>query len=108
MAEYINRDKVLVELECGIRAGNYEKGYEKYMHINSMDDCFDTVKYFDTADVVEREKIDKAVEEIEQYLLEEEVNENHEKGILFVLEILEKNGVCKRNIGEENEQTKQS
>lgn len=34
MAEYINRDKVLVELECGIRAGNYEKGYEKYMHIN--------------------------------------------------------------------------
>ena len=65
MADYINRDKVLVELECGIRAGNYEKGYEKYMHINSMDDCFDTVKYFDTADVVEREKIDKAIEEIE-------------------------------------------
>lgn len=58
MADYINRDKVLVELECGIRAGNYEKGYEKYMHINSMDDCFDTVKYFDTVDVVEREKYD--------------------------------------------------
>lgn len=71
MADYINRDKVLVELECGIRAGNYEEGYEKYMHINSMDDCIDTVKYFDTADVVEREKIDKAIEE--SYKIREEV-----------------------------------
>ena len=66
MAEYVNRDKLVRDLECGIRAGNYEKGYEKYMHINDMDDCVDTVKYFDKADVIEREKIDKAIKEIKQ------------------------------------------
>lgn len=46
--DLIDRSKLLVELECGIRAGNYEEGYEKYPHINDMDDCFDTVKYADT------------------------------------------------------------
>lgn len=46
--DLIDRSKLLVELECGIRAGNYEEGYEKYSHINDMDDCFDTVKYADT------------------------------------------------------------
>jgi len=64
MAEYIDRDKLVKELECGIRAGNYEDGYEKYAHINSIDDCVDTVKDFDKADVVEREKIDKAIDEV--------------------------------------------
>jgi hypothetical protein len=64
MAEYVNRDKLVRDLECGIRAGNYEDGYEKYMHINDMDDCVDTVKYFDKADVVEQEKIDKAIDEV--------------------------------------------
>ena len=58
MAEYVNRDKLLVELECGIRAGLYEKGYDEYMHINTMDDCIDTVKYADAADVVERAEYD--------------------------------------------------
>jgi hypothetical protein len=51
-------------------------------------------------DVVERAKIDKAIEEIEEYLLEEEVNGIHEQGIMFALEIFEENGICKRNIGE--------
>ena len=46
--DLIDRSKLLVELECGIRSGNYEEGYEKYPHINDMDDCFDTVKYADT------------------------------------------------------------
>lgn len=46
--DLIDRSKLLVELECEIRAGNYEEGYEKYPHINDMDDCFDTVKYADT------------------------------------------------------------
>lgn len=64
MAEYIDRDKLVRELECGIRAGNYEKGYEKYTHINDIDDCVDTVRYADKADVVEREKINKAIEVI--------------------------------------------
>lgn len=44
----IDGSKLKVELECGIRAGNYEEGYEKYPHINSMDDCVDTVEYADT------------------------------------------------------------
>lgn len=64
MTEYVNRDKLVRDLECGIRAGNYEEGYEKYMHINTIDDCVETVIYFDKADVVEREKIDKAIEEM--------------------------------------------
>lgn len=58
---------------------------------------FDTKEIIDslpTADVIERAKIDKAIAEIEQYLLEEECNGNHEKDIMFALEIL------KRNIGE--------
>ena len=50
----IDRSKLLVELECGIRAGNYEEGYEKYPHINDMDDCFDTVKYADI--IIEADK----------------------------------------------------
>lgn len=44
----IDADKLQVELECGIRAENYEEGYEKYAHINDMDDCVDAVVYADT------------------------------------------------------------
>ena len=64
MAEYIDREKVLIEMDCGIRAGNYEEGFENYQHVNCMDDCLDVVRYADSADVVERSKIDKAIEEI--------------------------------------------
>ena len=66
MTEYIDREKLIKELEYGIRAGNYKDGYENYTHINDVDDCVDTVKYFDKADVVEREKIEKAIEEIQK------------------------------------------
>ena len=66
MKEYIDREKLIKELECGIRAGNYEDGYENYTHINDVDDCVNTVKYFDKADVIEREKIEKAIEEIQK------------------------------------------
>ena len=66
MTEYIDREKLIKELECGIRAGNYEDGYESYTHINDVDDCVDTVKYFDKADVVEREKINKAIDAIQK------------------------------------------
>ena len=44
----IDADKLKVELECGIRAENYEEGYEKYAHINDMDNCVDAVVYADT------------------------------------------------------------
>lgn len=66
MKEYIDKDKLVKELECGIRAGNYEDGYENYAHINDVDDCVDTVKYFYKENVVEREKIDKAIDEIQK------------------------------------------
>jgi hypothetical protein len=64
MAEYIDRDKLVKELECGIRAGNYEKGYDGYAHINSIDDCVDTVKNFDKADVIPLDRIKKVREKI--------------------------------------------
>lgn len=32
----------------GIRAGNYEEGYETFAHIVDMDDCVDYVRYADT------------------------------------------------------------
>lgn len=44
----VDADKLKMELERGIRAGNYEEGYEKYAHINDMDDCIDAVVYADT------------------------------------------------------------
>lgn len=96
MAEYVNRDKLVRELDCGIRAGNYEDGYEKYMHINDMDDCVDTVKYFDKADVVEREKINKAIEELKREIENIAVafDDDWDDGLELILDIL------KRNIGE--------
>ena len=66
MKEYIDREELVKELECGIQAGNYEDGYENYAHINDVDDCIDTVKYFDKADVVEKKKIKQAIEEIQK------------------------------------------
>jgi hypothetical protein len=89
MAEYIDREELVRELECGIRAGNYEDGYEKYMHINDMDDCLDTVKYFDKADVVEREKIDKAIAEMTK-LLDSTNNIDLENRTYECIEILKK------------------
>lgn len=50
----IDASALKVELECGIRAGNYEEGYEKYPHINDMDDCVDAIEYADT--IIEADK----------------------------------------------------
>lgn len=52
----IDASKLKVELECGIRAGNYEEGYENYAHINSMDDCIDAVEYADTVLEADKER----------------------------------------------------
>lgn len=41
-------DALEAEMENGIRAGNYEEGYEKFAHINNMDDCVDCVRYAPT------------------------------------------------------------
>ena len=47
-------DALETEMTNGIKAGNYEEGYEEYPHINSIDDCIDTVKYADT--IIEADK----------------------------------------------------
>jgi hypothetical protein len=41
-------DALETEMENGIRAGNYEEGYEEFAHINNMDDCVDCVRYAPT------------------------------------------------------------
>ena len=41
-------DALEQELVNGIKAGNYEEGYEQYGNINDVDDCVDCVKYADT------------------------------------------------------------
>ena len=65
MAEYIDRAVLLLEIINGIKAGNFEEGYENFAHINDMDDIIETIKYSDTVDVIPLEKIKQAMTEIE-------------------------------------------
>lgn len=44
----ISRKALLEEVENGIKAGNYEEGYEEYAHINDMDDIIECIKYADS------------------------------------------------------------
>lgn len=44
----ISRRALLEEIENGIKAGNYEEGYEEYSHINDMDDIIECIKYADS------------------------------------------------------------
>ena len=44
----ISRKALLEEIENGIKAGNYEEGYEEYPHINDMDDIIECIKYADS------------------------------------------------------------
>ena len=47
-------DALEKEIVNGIKAGNYEEGYETFAHINDMDDCIECVKYADT--IIEADK----------------------------------------------------
>ena len=49
-------DALYKEMENGIKAGNYENGYENYGHINNMDDCLEAVKYAETIIPATKEK----------------------------------------------------
>ena len=49
----IDGDMLEQEIVNGIKASNYEKGYEHYANINNMDDCVECVRYADT--VIEAE-----------------------------------------------------
>lgn len=51
-------DALEQEMINGIKAGNYEDGYDCYSHINNIDDCVECVRYADAiieADTAERE-----------------------------------------------------
>ena len=67
----ISRKALLEEIENGIKAGNYEEGYEEYPHINDMDDIIECIKYADSVqpkpktDVLD--KIRAEIESIERY-----------------------------------------
>ena len=50
-------DALEQEMVNGIKAGNYEEGYEEHAHINNMDDCVDCVRYADT--IIEADKEDQ-------------------------------------------------
>jgi hypothetical protein len=51
--DLIDREMLEQGLRNGIKAGNYEEGYEHYANINNMDDCVECVRYADT--VIEAE-----------------------------------------------------
>lgn len=47
-------DALEKEIINGIKAGNYEEGYENFQNINDVDDCVECVKYADT--IIEADK----------------------------------------------------
>lgn len=47
-------DALEQEMLNGIKAGNYEDGYDDYPHINNIDDCVDCVRYADA--IIEADK----------------------------------------------------
>lgn len=47
-------DALEQEMINGIKAGNYEDGYDNYSHINDTDDCVECVRYADT--IIEADK----------------------------------------------------
>lgn len=51
-------DTLYEDVTNGIKAGNYEEGYERYENINDMDDIVDAIKYAPT--VIEADKEEKA------------------------------------------------
>lgn len=69
---YIDKTKLLTDVNNGIKAGNFEEGYEQYQNINNMDDIIEAIEWADEEDVIERSEIDKAIEE-----LRKEIEENH-------------------------------
>ena len=68
MNDLISRKALLEEIENGIKAGNYEEGYEEYPHINDMDDIIECIKYADSVQPKPKtDVLDKIRAEIEQF-----------------------------------------
>ena len=47
-------DALYTDISNGIKAGNYEEGYEQYGHINNLDDVLEIIKFADP--VIEADK----------------------------------------------------
>ena len=56
-------DALYKEIDGGIRAGNYEEGYDNYAHINSLDDCLEYIKYSDSL-LEEHENVEEQDKEL--------------------------------------------
>ena len=61
---YIDKTKLLTDINNGIKAGNLEEGYEQYQNINNMDDIIETIEWADEADVVERSEYIESRKEV--------------------------------------------
>lgn len=93
MAEYIDR----VEAMNIIAGGKNDKAY--FGTTNKDWEVIDFLKDVPTADVIERSKIDKAIEEIEKIdlIVHDGINHYYKDGEEVIAEVLE---ILKRNIGE--------
>ena len=91
MGDYIDRTKLLTGVNNGIKAGNYEDGYERYQNINNMDDIIEAIEWADKADVIERSKIDKAFEELQNMKVYVRTRTARLVSLPEVFEILKKN-----------------
>lgn len=50
-------DALEQEMINGIRAGNYEDGYDDYSNINSVDDCVELVEFANTIIEADKENV---------------------------------------------------
>ena len=92
MAEYIDRKKMLSKVKTNY-IEDAENGYDYYDYL-LQDDLMAEPQ----ADVIERSKIDKAIEEMEIEYNNFEYTENHNKGASYgIRKSIE---ILKRNIGE--------
>ena len=86
----ISRKALLEEIENGIKAGNYEEGYEEYPHINDMDDIIECIKYADSVQPKPRtDVLDKIRAEIEREY-KDECEHPYGQGLRRAIEIIDK------------------
>ena len=90
MNDLISRKALLEEIENGIKAGNYEEGYEEYPHINDMDDILECIKYADSVQPKPKtDVLDKIRAEIEREY-KDECEHPYGQGLRRAIEIIDK------------------
>ena len=92
MDDSISRKALLEEIENGIKAGNYEEGYEEYPHINDMDDILECIKYADSVqpktDVFD--KIRAEIEDLADADAYGDYQQGFSYGLMRAIQIIEK------------------